>query len=321
MSKKRQNGRFFTIGNPFNNPPFLKWAKKARLPNKKILEPFAGSNNLIQLLSKLGLCKEFASFDIEPAHPSVICRDTLKDFPTGYEVCITNPPFLSRVSASAQGLEYPETIFDDVYEFALVKCLQNCGYVASLVPESFIISHYLSYAHRLQDFVSLTSKMFEDTSFPVGLALFTPFRRVQMVHLGEKKKREASIWSETKEIGSISYLKSIKPKPLKTGKSVRFNVPNGNVGLIAVDNSKEASICFCKVEDLKNYEVKESSRYKTKLYVEGEVKIDEWNHALNTLREKSCDVLLTPYRGIRKDGKYRRRLDWGIARAIIHQIN
>ena len=41
------------------------------------------------------------------------------------------------------------------------------------------------------------------------------------------------------------------------------------------------------------------------------------NTRLKTIREKTHDVFLTAFKGIRRDGHYRRRLDWALARAIV----
>ena len=106
MSKKRQNGRFFTEGNPFRHPAFHAWAKQCRLPERSILEPFAGANGLIDHLENMDLCNESMSYDLFPANERVVERDTLADFPSGFNVCITNPPWLARNSATVRGLSF-----------------------------------------------------------------------------------------------------------------------------------------------------------------------------------------------------------------------
>ena len=104
------------------------------------------------------------------------------------------------------------------------------------------------------------------------------------------------------------------------GVTIKFNDPDGNVGLIALDNTIEASIRFCDVGELSDYKVKSTGRHITKISVDGKVKIHEWNRFLNNFRDKTHDVLMTCYKGIRKDGKYRRRCDWGLARGIVHHV-
>lgn len=304
MSKKRQLGQYFTSGNPFRHSVFKSWAKGAGLPNVSILEPFAGANNIIKMLAGVGLCNKFISYDIAPAEKGVKFRDTLGKFPVGHSVCVTNPPWLAKNSATVRHLPFPDCSHDDIYKFALEKCLENCEYVAALVPESFITANL--FQDRLKSFVSLTKGMFEDTNHPVGLAMFSP-----------KKTDDVVIWSGNKRIGSLSSLRAIPPVPIINGRKVEFNRPDGNVGLIALDNTFEASIRFCDVSELKDYEVKPTGRHITKIMVEGKVRIEEWNNILNDVRKKTHDVLMTSYKGIRRDGMYRRRCDWALARGIV----
>ena len=301
---RTQNGIFYTAGNPFNNPAFAAWAKIAKLPTSPVLEPFAGANSLIQKLENMGLCRQSDSFDLFPAAPSVQQRDTLADFPDGFSVCVTNPPWLAKNSATLRGLAFPDTFHDDLYKYALEKCLAHCGWVAALVPESFIRAGV--FHARLSDFVSLTGKMFNDTDNPVGLALF-----------GDHATQDVMVWRNNEQIGRLSVLENIMQAD-SDKVAIRFNAPDGNVGLIAVDNTIEPSIRFCDVSELENYEVKPSGRAITKLLIDAPVRLDAWNDCLNEFRQRTCDVLLTSFKGIRKDGKYRRRLDWATARGIIN---
>ena len=309
---KRGRGAYFTAGNPFDNRAFKGWAKSAGLPRARILEPFAGANSLIDRLGEMDLCNEFKSYDIVPSAKDVIKRDTLSRFPKGFDVCITNPPWLAKNSATARGLPFPDTHYDDLYKFALQKCLDNCGWVGALVPESYIRANL--FHERLRHFVSLTGAMFEETGHPVGLALFHPMDEGGFKH--RKLHADAVVWRNNHRIGKLRDL--LKHKPVATDKTrVRFNDPRGNVGLRALDDTESASIRFCDVRELQDYQVKESSRGITKLTVAGKIKIDEWNEFLNDFRQNTMDVLLTCFKGIRKDGMYRRRLDWDTARGII----
>jgi hypothetical protein len=305
MSKKRQNGQFFTEGNPFKHRAFRDWARLCGLPDITILEPFAGANKLIDHLADMELCNESVSFDISPADNRVGYRDTLRDFPSEFDVCITNPPWLARNSATVRGLRFPECGYDDLYKHTLEKCLDNCGWVAALVPESFIRAGL--FQERLSDFVSLTSNLFTDTGHPVGMALFQP-----------APLEDVKVWSGHSKIGWLSDMESLRPNPKQNGQEILFNIPDGNVGLIALDNIREASIRFCDVMELADYKVKKTGRPITKLLVSGNINIPVWNDYLSWFREQTKDVLMTCYKGIRKDGKYRRRLDWNLARGIVH---
>lgn len=303
---RRADGRFYTCGDPFSHVAFQQWATLAGLPQTPVLEPFAGSNNLIKMLRASGLCGDSESFDIAPADDEVQMRDTLADFPKGFRACVTNPPWLARNSATRRGLPYPQTRHDDLYKHCLAACLSHCEYVAALVPESFIRSGL--FLHRLSAFVSLNSGMFSDTDHPVGLALFAPRAEETIVYCGAKR------------IGVLSRLKNCLPPASGGGGEILFNAPDGNLGLIGLDNNFRASIRFCEAAELDGYEVRQSCRAITKIKVRGRPQIGAYNRFLDSFRKSTMDVFLTAYRGLRKDGFYRRRLDYGLARDIISYV-
>ena len=335
MDEKRASGRYYTRGNPFQLKPFQTWAEASNLEQQVALEPFAGAKDIPQLINSANLqCRDWTFFDIKPGAKGIVQRDTLADFPTGFNVCITNPPWLARNSATRRGLPYPEaTRHDDLYKYALEQCLRHCGWVAAIIPEAFIRSGL--FLERLQDFISLVpqiqdktnyrpdkedggvsvyrpdkggrgvSVMFEETEHPVGLALFTP-----------DATSDVRIWRNNQFLGGINELRRHLPRP-SINRSIVFNDPNGNLGLIAIDNTVSASIRFCPPEELKDYPIRVHCRSITKIGVPWRVDIDLLNARLKTIREKTHDVFLTAFKGVRRDGYYRRRLDWALTRAIV----
>lgn len=300
---KRQHGRFYTVANPFLHGAFRKWARLAGLPRAEILEPFAGGNSLIAHLQSMQLCNAHSAFDIAPGARGVRRRDTLQSFPRGFDVCVTNPPWLAKNSASGRGLAFPQTHYDDVYKLCIEKCLRHCGYVAALVPESFIRCGL--FRARLHTFISLTKAVFADTAHPVGLALFVP-----------RETPHVEVYSGGKRVGRLADIESLRPR-INTARKIVFNQPRGNLGLIAVDNTHGASIRFCHPREIRSYAIGASSRYITRIATGGAVCVETLNRTLHAFREGTCDVLMTPYRGLRKDGMYRRRLDWDLARGVI----
>ena len=321
MDKKRANGRYYTRGNPFQLEPFQRWAEDSNLEQQIVLEPFAGAKDIPLLVNSAHLrCRDWAFFDIEPGAKRIVQRDTLTDFPKGFNVCITNPPWLARNSATRRGLPFPEaTNYDDLYKYALEQCLTHCECVAAIIPEAFIRSGL--FLERLCDFISLvpqtqngtaknnksknTSYMFDDTEHPVGLALFAP-----------KVTSNVRVWRNNQLLGKLSELQKHLP-PYSRNRSIVFNEPNGNLGLIAIDNTVDASIRFCPPAELGEYPVRYQCRSITKIGVPWYVDMDMLNARLATIREKTHDVFLTAFKGLRRDGHYRRRLDWALARAIV----
>ena len=344
MDKKRELGQYYTQGNPFILDPFLNWAKRTGLHNQVVLEPFAGTGNIPALVEATGLkCKEWSLFDVDPKKDDIKQKDTLSDFPKGYNVCITNPPWLARNSATRRNIPYPKNInFDDVYKHSLHLALGNCKWVAAIIPESFIRVN--RFKERLEDFVSLipdriesfnylkeqqcfdlplwnkepiidrtkqsifsSNSMFIDTDHPVGLALFGP-----------KLVTDTRIWQNNIYVGDYRTLKLYLPA-YSNNKKIEFNISDANLGLIAIDNTIEASIRFCTVEEIADYPVTKQSRSITKIKVPWEPDIDYLNNRIKEIREKTYDVFLTAFKGVRQDKQYRRRLDFTLARSIINE--
>ncbi len=325
MDNKRANGQYYTRGNPFKLHPFKSWVNNANIQEKTILEPFAGAKDIPNLINSAELkYNDWELYDIHPGADGIQKRNTLTDFPKGYQVCITNPPWLARNSASRRGLPYPkDTSHDDMYKYSLELCLNNCDWVAAIIPEAFIRSNL--FLNRLSDFISLvpekqhtTSKnrshnnvngMFKDTEHPVGLALFTP-----------NETSNVMIWRNNLQLGKLSKLEEFLPKPSRN-RYIRFNEPNGNLGLVAIDNTVSQSIRFCPPKELGEYPVRYHGRSITKISVPWKVDIEDLNVRLNFIREKTHDVFLTAFKGLRRDGFYRRRLDWALARSIVDEYN
>ncbi len=320
MDEKRANGRYYTCGNPFQIKPFQRWAKDSDLEQQVALEPFAGAKHIPQLIDTAQLkCQDWKTYDIEPGAKGILQRDTLTDFPKGFDVCITNPPWLARNSATRRGLPFPEsTKYNDLYKYALDQCLTNCGWVAAIIPEAFIRSGL--FLDRLSDFISIvpqthiteqnrepkvTSNMFKDTEHPVGLALFEP-----------NVNSDVRVWRNNQMLGKLDELRKHLPLP-SSNRNIVFNEQDGNLGLIAIDNTVSASIRFCLPAELGGYKIRSHCRSITKIGVPWDVDIDMLNTRLTTIRENTYDVFFTAFKGLRRDGCYRRRLDWKLARAII----
>ena len=303
LNSKRTQGQYFTQYNPFENDGFLEWADECDVKNQTILEPFAGANNLIDMLQKMGFCNDFISFDIEPKSEDVKYRNTITDFPKNYNVCITNPPYLAQNSATRRGLFYPQTKHDDLYKYALELCLKNCSNVAAIIPASFLNANI--FRHRLSHYILLNTKMFNDTDCPVCLALFNKNSEYVKIYDGHY-------------IGLLSELE----KKIPQGKEVemKFNSPTGNLGLIAIDNTKEPSIKFIEGDQIPTSKISVTSRAITRIMLNSSYKLEKLNDRLMQFREETNDIFLTPFKGLRKDNKYRRRLDYALARKLISEV-
>lgn len=323
MDSKRLYGQFYTVTNPFHLEPFIQWYNKIPdISSQIIVEPFSGANSIIKLIEETSIQqpKSWDCFDIDPPKESYgnysICKkDTLSNFPTGYKVAITNPPYLARNSATRRGLKYPNTDYDDVYKEALHQMLTYCDYVAAIIPESFITSEL--FLNRLDCVISLTMKMFSDTEVPVCLALFSP-------HSNDN----SSVFRNNLYLGTLSDLKNKKQllsingdKELALSRQWRFNDPNGWLGARLVDDTKGESISFVKGDEISPDLVKVSSRMITRISGHEKINQDELikevNQLLHHYREQTEDVFMTSFKGLRDDGKYRRRMDYKSVRSLL----
>lgn len=259
------------------------------------------------MLQNEGYNFDFVAYDINPSSPEVEKRDTIKDFPLGYKLIITNPPYLAKNSAQRKKIPFPTTKNDDLYKLCLEIMLKNCDYVGAIIPASFINANL--FLDRLHSYTLLNSQMFTDTENPVCLALFSPGRS-QEIYLYENEKYVGELHSLKKEI--IKILVSTAKKS-----EIKFNDKNGNLGLCAIDNTRIPSIAFLEAEKVPKNKIKVSSRHLTRISVPQPVNLDLLNEKLQKLRKITQDFFLTPFRGLRKDGKFRRRLDFQLARKII----
>ncbi len=307
LDQKREHGQYFTTSNPFKTAAFRQWAEKIPLSQARILEPFAGSNNLIHCLQDLGLCNAFQAYDLHPKHPEVQQRDTLQSFPRNHPVCVTNPPWLARNSASKRGLPFPSTIvYDNLYKHCLSLCLEHCKHVAALIPASFLQSNL--FQNRLEVYMLLHNRhVFHDTDHPVCLALF-----------GEKTP-DTQIYYDNQFIGLLRNLKRHLPK-VRRQRTLKFNDPHGALGFISFDSIHAPSIRFCEAKEIAHRPIKMSSRFFTR--IGGDIEdlgglIGRLNQALAQFRASTDDVFLTPFKGLRRDGKYRRRMEFAMARDFI----
>ena len=308
FDSKRMRGQYFTVSkNPFDLPAFRKWAERAQLRKRTVLEPFAGANDIISSLQKLDLCQEYQSFDLVPKHDSVTQRDTIESFPTGCKVCVTNPPWLARNSATRLGLPYPIHHYDDLYKYCLELCLNNCQFVAALVPASLLQSGL--FRERLDAYVLLHDQIFIETENPVCLALF-----------GDLYSEDTAIYYDSEYIGKLSKLESHTPQA-RYKRKIRFNDPAGQLGFISFDNIRSRSIRFCEIDEIEDYDIKVSSRFITRIggeFDDVSTLIEELNEKIERYRDLTRDLFLTPFKGIRADGEYRRRMFFSLARRFIN---
>src|SRR5436305_385326 len=260
------------------------------------------------MLQAQGYIFEFAAYDINPNSPEVEKKDTIKEFPRGHKLIITNPPYLAKNSACRKKIGFPTTKYDDLYKLCLEIMLKNCDYVAAIIPASFINADL--FLERLHSYTLLSSQMFTDTENPVCLALFSP-QKSNSVYLYENDKYIGELYSLKKQVEQVLINNKSQPT------TITFNNKQGNLGLRAIDGTRFPTIAFIEAKQVPKRKIKVSSRHLTRIHVPHEINLSLLNERLKKLREITNDFFLTPFRGLRKDGKFRRRLDFQLARKII----
>lgn len=301
----RNTGRYYTQANVFEYPAFKQWLEA--IPNiseTTILEPFAGDCAIPMMLCSY----KWACYDIEPRKGDfkVVKRDTIKKFPSGFKVCITNPPYLAKNSATRRGLNYPECDYDNLYKHCLKLMLDSCQYVAAIIPDSFIQSGL--FTDRLYGVISIPEKVFADTDYPVCLALFTP-----------DISPNIKIFCGDSFIGTYKELLKYSLEEYNDSRWV-FNDADGCIGVVCADG-KNNKIRFVKGESI-DTEVKGSSRFLVRVSgLPDNIDIDDFilkcNSTLEQYRYNTKNVFLNSFKGLRYDGTYRKRIPFTVVRSIL----
>lgn len=310
-TNKREYGQYFTMTNPFDIDVFYDWMELFIDDNTEILEPFAGSCNICDMIKDIGYNNNWVCYDIDPVSNdyNVEQRDTIANFPEGFTAAITNPPYLYKSSAKRRGIAFTNDKYDDLYKVSLDVMLNNLDYVAAIIPESFITSGL--FHNRLYAVISLTCRMFSDTECPVCLALFVP-----------EEQDDFMVYRQNEFIGNYELIKDKLPISNSSVKWI-MNDSNGSIGIRCIDNTKEASIAFIRGDTIDSDKIKSTSRSLTRVGgLPQNINLDDFietcNEILEQYRHDTYDIFLTAFKGLREDGMYRRRLDYKTAKTIMN---
>ncbi len=313
---KTGRGAFHTIGSCWLNSVVSAFIVSTGL--RTAVDPFAGKGDMLNLVgSALSMGKR--GYDIDKSAGWEV-NDSLVSIPRRPgSICITNPPFLANYSARRKSIwplvggYYERYGRNDLYEIALDKCLASFEYVVAILPETFLHSAYPK--ERCEKIVILEENPFNDTTFPVCVTCWSSATGQDPdIYVGEDKVLRHS------EI--VRLRRSVGRSP-----RVVFNHPEGNIGLRAVDGTKEWDrIAFFPGNefDYPRSRIKSSSRLMTYIMVR-ELKSKEAiqdfcqtsNRTLERFRKHTSDTILSGFKGNNRLGKRRRRLDYGLARKIV----
>ena len=293
---KRKLGQYYTTKNPFNGGAFNLW-NDMRPKSVQILEPFAGSGNLFEFVKG-----EWVGFDIQPNHPKVLKRDTVKDFPKGFTVAITNPPYLAKNSAKRRGL-HVEIKWSDLYLDCLELMLENCDWVAAIIPSTFWTQK--KFKNRLIAWDKIDYELFSDTDNPVGVAYFGP--------------------EECKPLLFVNGVKIEQWKP-ESKEALEFNVNHGNYVLNGIDTIEKENIFIKPIDSTINESwrkkyVKHTSRHHCLFHSNKELDCEKVNQYISEWRKNTSDFYLTSFMSTMKSGKYRKRVGFKLLSQLISEGN
>jgi len=322
MKNKKQNlGQFNTKNSAWLKPHIVNFIKYSGCVNG--IDPFAGEGDLISIMNDLGL-KSVYGFDID-VNLSWRINDSLLDIPYIKDaIVITNPPYLAKNSAKRNVCEsyyyFEDNDYVDLYQIAIHRVLEKYDYAVFIIPETFVLSSY--FKDYLYNVTIIEDNLFDDTDCPVCVACFK--RDSIFVRDGyDIYKNDEFLFSNIELHNIMSEFE------FRDVLNIEFNNKHGNLGLRAVDGvGSNDKIRFCKINDL-NYDVENigaSSRSITVLEVsrkDGKFfsldnLIKTANKNIIKLREKTHDVVLSPFKGNNKNGVRRRRLDYRLARLILN---
>jgi hypothetical protein len=288
-----------------------------------LLDPFAGDGHLLEAIKSdpvLGpQVKQATGFDIQG--DTFPFNDSLVSIPNPQRaVIVTNPPYLANHSAKRKGVDQLVAKYFDgstqknLYRIALEKALESADYVVAIIPETFLLSTFTK--HRLELAVVIQDSLFGDTDAPALVACFT-----------KESCADARIFTGNQSIGNLSEILALRDSTAPKH-TIVFNDRNGRIGLRAVDGSDgKTPIAFVAARDFEypSDSVAVSSRLMTYLDLPeiGEADlaavIEQANGILLQIRLASGDLVLAPFKGNDRNGKRRRRLDYGLARKILNQ--
>jgi hypothetical protein len=288
-----------------------------------LLDPFAGDGHLLEAVKADPIIgkhvKQVAGFDVQGEIWPI--NDSLIAIPNPQRaVIVTNPPYLANHSAKRKGVDqlvakyFEGSTQKNLYRIALENALASADYVVAIIPETFLLSTFPK--HRLELAVVIQDSLFGDTDAPALVACF-----------GKDGRDDAHIFTGNQSIGNLKDILALRESNAPKHQIV-FNDPKGRIGLRAVDGSDgKTPIAFVASRDFEypSDSVAVSSRLMTYLDVPGaregdlaEV-INQANRILLEIRLSSGDLVLAPFKGNDRNGKRRRRLDYGLARRILNQ--
>lgn len=318
-NEKIKLGQFFTKESLWLKPQIFNFIINSKCDIA--YDPFAGQGDLLNVAKDILNFKTIKGLDIDEKlkwekNDSLLSIPTIKN-----AIIITNPPYIAKHSASRKNIDlsnyFLKSEYDDIYLIALDRIIKAQQYSVAIIPESFINSNFKN-MNLVSSITIIEQNPFTDTEVPICVVCFDGI---------DKDFSKIKIYNGEKYLDNLQNILNNRKKP-KNNIEINFNDKNGWLGLRAIDSSNSINFITFDFKEKFNYDwerkVKISSRNFSLIYVDIPVNkriklINKCNEILLNIREKSYDVILTPFKGNNKNGVRRRRLDFKLARWIIEK--
>ncbi len=303
-NNKKKYGRFYTKNDFWK---LNKVMNKIEL-NHTIIDPFAGDGDLLNHFKKTN---KVLGYDIDESK-SWIINDSIKKIPkTNNGFIVTNPPYLSKSSATRKNIinnSFGE--FDNLYKASLNQMILSGMPGIAIIPETFIHSRFdMSFIH---DIFILIPNPFADTEIPVCIVYFD----------GSKKSEDVNLYINNNFKGKMLQLKKELQDQLvkKNNLNISFGNPMGDLTFISFDSTSPKN--KIRFEKNNGNEMKTSSRLRNPVSIEKKVDekfINRLNLKLAAIRKK-YNILIPPFNGNTSTGERRRRMPFSMVKQIIRSV-
>ena len=353
-STKRERGQFYTVNNEYILDGF-------RIPNDVscIIEPFAGQADLVGWTQSThpDHTFRFECYDIDPKHPMVQLRDTLRD-PPDYrgKYILTNPPYLARNKTA------DKEVFDQYNTNDLYKCFIHSISQPSrlalggiiIIPAGFFFSpRSIDTKCRdefLRNYRILSVRYFEEQVFPdtptTVVAIQFEMQSISSRADSDNRRTQQSIpWTrmpsgETRtfqvfqrdgwiiggEVYNLPVSEGVRIRRYVEGESMRDGEVLSNLTLTALDSGSQSGRIRLDYRPDYVYPGKDTSRSYATLCFEGiyltpeeQMRIAErFNRFIEEKREETWSLFLPQYRESKEYA--RKRIPFELAYRIVSYL-
>lgn len=340
---KKTKGQFYTTRSSYileglPRPP----------PDVRCVEPFAGQGDLLAWLGDHPLVE---AYDIDPKHPQVYQRDTLRDPPKYTDAWIlTNPPYLARNKCA------DKTLFDmyetnDLYKCFLWSVLKQapCKGGIFIIPAGFFFSprdvdaklrHAFFSQYRITTVRYFEETVFDDTTTTVVAFAFERLGESEAPLINQDvpwillpagttqtfPTRADQDWIVGGDIYALAVPVGIKIRRHVEGLPLQSGEQQTYITLNALDSgTADGRICLTYKKDYV-YPAKDCSRTYASLRIQGRTLTEEeqedickkFNTFLEEKRRDTWSLFLPQYRESKEYA--RKRIPFELAYTIVGHL-